>query len=108
VATPEAECPCSRIGRGVQAFRIRGFRRKFRTLSELGPAWECELEFRAVLECRRCGRPFALVRAFYKDVEEILVAVPSPSWKFWDWAKISEISDSCRWRGSYFDERWVW
>jgi hypothetical protein len=103
----EKACRCSRVGPGVQTFRIRGLRTKFEVVSELGPAEELQIESRAVCRCRSCGRLFALVQVPVKDVEEFLIAVDSSFWKFWDWAAIADAAPSCRWRGPTVDASYV-
>ena len=103
----EKQCRCSRVGRGVQTFRIRGLRKKFEVITELGPASELQIESRAVCQCRSCGRFFALIRVPIKEVEEFLMAADSSFWKFWDWSSIADAAPSCRWRGPKVDTRFV-
>lgn len=108
MAATQSSCECSRIGRGAQTFRIRGFANKFEMVADLGPATELFLESRIVCSCKACNRCFALIRVLEKDVEEILVAVFWQDWSFWNWAEIASEGVSCRWRGSEVDERYVW
>ena len=103
----EERCRCSRIGRGVQTFRIRGLNKKFQVVSDLGPAHELQIESRAVCQCRLCGRYFALLKVPVKDLEEFLIPVESSLWHFWDWSAIADAAPSCRWRGPAVDVRHV-
>ena len=103
----EAACRCRALGPGVQTFRIRHPLRLFRVVADLGPDRDRFIDARAAWECRTCGQPFAWLRVFYKDHEEILVRAQVKSWQMWDWASIAEVADRCRWRGPELDQRYV-
>jgi hypothetical protein len=47
------------------------------------------------------------MRIPYKDEEDFLVRAPRGSWESWDWDALAEIADTCRWRGSPVEERYL-
>ena len=92
-------CRCVKIGSGVQTFRIRWARFKFRVVQRLPPIRESLIESREIWSCRRCGRLFAIVRVPFKDLEEILVRPTTQVPSEWDWNSIAAAAESVRWRG---------
>jgi hypothetical protein len=98
-------CRCDKIGAGVQTFRIRWARLKFRVVERLPPLREELIESRAIWACRRCGRMFAVVRIPFKDLEEILVRPTFQAASDWDWNAIASTAESVRWRGPAYEPR---
>jgi hypothetical protein len=43
----------------------------------------------------------------YKDEEEIVVRAETNDYADWDWAKLAQAADDCRWRGAGLDVRYV-
>ena len=97
-------CGCQKLGKGAQLFRVARPGEWFEELWDLGGDFEHHVSSRRVWRCKKCGHFFAYLGIVYKDEEEILVRAPSPEWKHWDWVQLSDLADSCRWRGPEIDE----
>jgi len=100
-------CPCSAIGPGVQTFRIRDIDGQFKKVETLGPDYPKCLESRAVWICSSCAKYFARIQVPSKDIEEFLIPMESGDWQSWDWGRLAEQSNQCRWRGPKLDSRYV-
>ena len=101
-------CGCKVIGRGTQLFRVKKVKSKFDVLESLGPDYDNYLDTREVWACKSCGRLFAYVKIFRKDLEEIIIAKGGSDASDWDWHAISETATKVRWRGPGKDQKIIW
>lgn len=91
-------CACqSAVGAGKPLFRLDAG--LFREVKDLGPLKEKMIGGRKVWACRACERPYALLRLPYKDEEDILVLPSVQDPELWDWEKLADQADRCRWTG---------
>jgi hypothetical protein len=97
----------SRIGIGVQLFRIRHPLRHFEEVADLGPLHEKLIGGRRVWRLRATGVFYALLEIPFKDEEQILVRAPDGDWGAWDWGALAMVAEGCRWRGPDLDDRWI-
>jgi hypothetical protein len=101
-------CRCERIGEGVQRFRVRFPRLKFRRIEDLGSDHEHFVAARQVWRCRRCDRLFAFIRVLLDKGEEDFILRPdSNHWIGWEWDRLADRCESLRWRGPHLDRRHV-
>ena len=104
---PTAGELAQRIGLGVQLFRIRHPERFFEQVADLGPMFEESIGRRRVWRPRETPFFYPLLTIPYKTEEEILVRAHDGGWQSWDWRRLAETADGCRWRGPDQDARWI-
>ena len=92
-------CDCEKLNKGVQLFRVRQPKFKFKEIEDIGPDCPNFLGQRKVWQCKKCNQLFAYMVIPYKDEEEFIIRGESMVWKDWDWVHLSNIANNVRWNG---------
>ena len=100
-------CKCEQLKNGVQIFRIRTPNEHFVEIEDVGSDYSNYIESRKIWRCKHCGNLFAYLKIPYKDMEEIIVRAPKEEPNNWDWKKLADVADTCRWRGPQTDELYI-
>jgi len=103
------DCPCKKIGKGVQVFRLRGFPREYVCIVRLGPLPQGMIEKREMWRCKVCNSRLALVAVnpYGKGFEDVLVRMGGVDEELVDWSMVADTACECGWRGSACDRRYV-
>lgn len=99
ISAESEHCICTRLGDGVQLFRVRHPLEHFLEVADMGEDFANMIVSRKVWRCRNCDQLFALLRIPFKAEEEILVKLQDGSTDF-DWNVLAEKAATLRWQGS--------
>ena len=101
------ECHCHKIGKGVQLFRVKDPENSLIQLEDLGPDYEKHLGSRQIWACKSCNTLYAYIEVPFKDIEKFIIRPDSQNKTNWNWEHFGNIAESCRWKGSHSEKRYL-